>query len=655
MRSPASVLVPAAAAAVWLAACADRTPVSPPEAAPPATAAARMSCVVSVHAGTLACSGGAAALRANIIGGQGTYVQLKSSNAAFDSASGTFSADVTVQNLLPYTLGAGVGWAHDSAWVRVFFDRGPTATAGTGAVTVQNPTGLGTFTASNQPYFSYIGPLEPGWTSGVRTWRFHLDPGVTEFSFQLYVQARVAPSAFRVLAPEMNDTLERGSTVGVRVRAGAPPSVGSVAARLGAATTLLAYAGDGVWEGTLPLSGLSAGTQGLRVVARSPGDSTVQTASFEIRANPGEPTAVALGYLGGMSENGVIVGTFEPLRRPFRWSQGGGLELLPRGMGSSAVAISPNGRFIVGWAGENSGFMWTADGDVYSIPGLPFGGVNDAGVAAGTLYAGGFERLFRWTTGGMELAPFRAETAYGITASGAVIGDTLRGCDIELPSFIDCVYRAPVVWTPAGELFAGDEDGRVSRVHASGWAAGGQCLHSDSEGSDVDNECWPAIWHVTATSLEVRESFITDEPDVQTAEAVNVNGSGVAVLYYVGENGLFGSARWAPSRELEVLDLLGDRESFAEGINENGDITGCLVDASSHKHAVVWKADGTAYRLATLGGDTESCGRFIDASGTVVGTSTLSGPGYEIERVVRWPAASPAAAPAPVRGRSPRR
>jgi hypothetical protein len=646
MRSAASVLVPAAVAAVWLAACADRTPVSPPEAAPPAGAAARMSCVVSVHGGTLDCSGGAAGVRANIIGGQGTYVQLKSSNVAFDSASGTLRADVTVQNLLPYALGVGVGWAHDSAWVRVFFDRGPTTTAGTGAVTVQNPSGLGTFTASNQPYFSYLGPLEPGWTSGVETWRFHLDPGVTEFSFQLYVQARVAPSAFRVFAPEMDDTLERGSTVGVRVRAGAPPSVGSVAARLGAASTLLAYAGDGVWEGTLPLSGLSPGTQGLQVVARSPGDSTVQTTSFEIRANPGEPTAVAIGSLSEMSENGVVVGTLElSPRRPYRWSQAGGLESLPPGIGSSGIAISPNGRFVVGRAGYNSGFMWTADGDVYPIPGLPYGGVNDAGVAAGTVYAGGFQRLFRWTTGGMELSQFPVDAALGITANGAVIGQTISGC-VELPSLRECSNTTPLLWTPAGGMFPGSEDGMVALVHSSGWAVGSQCLHSEPGESDAGKECWPAIWHVTATSLQ--GPVIVDEPGL----AVDVNSSGVASAVYWERTGSVRMARWAPPRNPELLDLLGDQNGTVRGINENGDITGCTEDASGRRRAVVWKADGTVRRLPTLAGDTESCGVFIDGSGTVVGTSTVRRFGYWFERVARWPSASPAAAPAPAPGRS---
>jgi adhesin/invasin len=123
-----------------------------------------------------------------IVGGQGTYVTLTSSNIAV--AADTFAFDVTVTNLLPQALGTTDGSLHANG-VRVFFHDGPTATAGAGTMSVGNAHGTAMFTGSNQRYFQYDEVLDPQETSGSHRWKLAFDPGVTNFQFKVYVSAEV--------------------------------------------------------------------------------------------------------------------------------------------------------------------------------------------------------------------------------------------------------------------------------------------------------------------------------------------------------------------------------------------------------------------------------------------------------------------------------
>ncbi|SOD02607.1 Regulator of chromosome condensation (RCC1) repeat-containing protein [bacterium JGI 053] len=185
------------AALALLAACADRGPLEPdPSAAPPANAQ-RFECIAKVREQTVACAAHApvsSGLRGAILGGQGQYVKLTSSNVAFNAGTGTFSFDETVQNLLPYAIGTLDGVNPDPAGIRVFFNSGPAVTSGWGTATVQNADGVGVFTATNQPYFQYPGILAPNATSAAKSWQLHVDPDVAFFAFTLFVSAHTAPT-----------------------------------------------------------------------------------------------------------------------------------------------------------------------------------------------------------------------------------------------------------------------------------------------------------------------------------------------------------------------------------------------------------------------------------------------------------------------------
>src|SRR5437870_4072020 len=182
-----------------VAGCDDRgAPTGPP---PPPPAAARViSCQADVRAGTFDCTTPTAPsgrLSADLVlGGQGTYVALRSSNVSYTSGTATFQADVTVENLTVLPLGTADG--SSVTGVKVFFSSGPTVTSGTGTVTVANPDGTGTFTGTSQPYFLYNQILATAEVSAPRTWTWTVPTTVNRFAFQVLVDA-ASPQPHTVL------------------------------------------------------------------------------------------------------------------------------------------------------------------------------------------------------------------------------------------------------------------------------------------------------------------------------------------------------------------------------------------------------------------------------------------------------------------------
>lgn len=189
----------AAALALAAAACTDRAnPLAPgpgPGGGTPGT---------PVMIQTLACNGDRAGLtvkceplkpgetdaRGIIVGNQGVYVQVTTSNVAYDAGTGQFTFNATVQNLIEQPMGTTDGTTLDPNGIRVFFHSGPTVTGGTGVATVL-PDGFATFTAAAQPYYQYNQILAHNATSAARGWKLVMPPTVTTFSFLLYVATPV--------------------------------------------------------------------------------------------------------------------------------------------------------------------------------------------------------------------------------------------------------------------------------------------------------------------------------------------------------------------------------------------------------------------------------------------------------------------------------
>jgi hypothetical protein len=108
--------------------------------------------------------------------------------SGYGFASGVFSANVTVQNLLNQTLGDTITGNASVYGTRVFFMSNPpvAVTSGTGTATIQAPD-TGTFTASFQPYYDYSAAIAPGATSAAQNWKFHLSSGVKGFTFSVEI------------------------------------------------------------------------------------------------------------------------------------------------------------------------------------------------------------------------------------------------------------------------------------------------------------------------------------------------------------------------------------------------------------------------------------------------------------------------------------
>jgi len=175
----------------------DSGPVAPQLDDALADVRAVLSCRVDVKEGSLDCNPEfpetSAGVSGAVVGGQGRYIYLQASHVSYDEGTEVFSANVTVHNFLTQTLGTEDGATVHGEGVRVFFHQLPTVTKsnGPGEVTVKAADGIGTFTNADQPYYQYSQVLSPGKVSLPRTWQFDVPATVEEFTFSVYVSAKV--------------------------------------------------------------------------------------------------------------------------------------------------------------------------------------------------------------------------------------------------------------------------------------------------------------------------------------------------------------------------------------------------------------------------------------------------------------------------------
>jgi hypothetical protein len=219
MRSPLAFRAAGAFAfALLLAACdPDGGPsgaVPTPDPSPVLTAV-QCSVVVATHAVTCAKPGANTSVSPTLlVGGQGVYVQVTSSNVAYDGSQ-VFSFDVTVQNLLPapQVMGTVDGTTLHANGVRIFFGTEPVVLTGSGNVSIANADGSATFTSGNQPYYQYDEVLSSLEVSPSKNWQFNLDNTVTSFGFLVYVAAEVLyPNGWIDVTPATPYMLEDTTT-----------------------------------------------------------------------------------------------------------------------------------------------------------------------------------------------------------------------------------------------------------------------------------------------------------------------------------------------------------------------------------------------------------------------------------------------------------
>jgi hypothetical protein len=125
------------------------------------------------------------------------YVDVVSSNVNYNSATQAFTFDVKVTNRMPQPLGTADttgALAPDTGGIKVYFEKQPVVNSGTGTVTVAGD-GVGTFTASGQPFYKYSTVLEQYETSAPRTWQLNMPLSVVTFSFTVKIWASVPYTA----------------------------------------------------------------------------------------------------------------------------------------------------------------------------------------------------------------------------------------------------------------------------------------------------------------------------------------------------------------------------------------------------------------------------------------------------------------------------
>ncbi len=192
--------------------CTERRNVTAPEEAVGEKTAVRdalvvaVSCTADVVAAELSCerlnrAGTLIGPQFLIVGGQDTYVTLANTDPNYNPGNGNFTFDVTVTNLIPQALGTPDG--STVTGVKVFFHTDPHATAGTGAITIEDVDGEGTFTGSGQKYYAYNQIIGTGQESAGKGWRFVVPNTVNTFEFQVYVQADVQfPDGWVEVSPD---------------------------------------------------------------------------------------------------------------------------------------------------------------------------------------------------------------------------------------------------------------------------------------------------------------------------------------------------------------------------------------------------------------------------------------------------------------------
>jgi hypothetical protein len=199
----------ALSAVVWLvAAC---TESNAPTAPKDRFRTELITCQAWVRAGTVSCGSSqpqaAPAASGTVdLGGQGALVRLASSGTAY--AAGTFSTNVTVENLLAQPMNTADGTTPDAGGIKVFFNSPPTLTGGTGTVSVANADGTGTFTQANQQYFLYSSGavLASGSTTAAKLWQFTVPTTVTTFTFEVFVNTTVQNPAPPIVALGLSRT-----------------------------------------------------------------------------------------------------------------------------------------------------------------------------------------------------------------------------------------------------------------------------------------------------------------------------------------------------------------------------------------------------------------------------------------------------------------
>jgi hypothetical protein len=358
------------------AACADAPGAFDPTEIPaPEQPLAALQCTVTVARGEMTCGGGASAggaLGDVMVGGQGTYVQLRSANGRYNAPDSVFSLDVTMQNLLGQPVGTEDGTTPTG--IRIFFYTPAAASVGNGNVEVSNPDGTDIFTEAGQPYFLYPEVLAAYERTAPKTWKWKVDPGVQSFGFQVYVSARV-PNEQGVLrwTREQGDVVSRDLFTIWGTGPNDMWAAGSGVMMYNNGTRWVVIPGD--WKGVVEIHG--SGTDDVWAVGGGYG---------EIHHFNGRRWSLVpainenwSAVWAGAPDNAYVVGS--AWGNVIRWNGTGWETVFPHAYGRSFYDVWGFGEDDVfltgGWwnsaTQRNDNFVWHWDGTAWDSTAMPAG------------------------------------------------------------------------------------------------------------------------------------------------------------------------------------------------------------------------------------------------------------------------------------------
>lgn len=248
---------------------------------------------------------------------------------------------------------------------------------------------------------------------------------------------------------------------------------------------------------------------------------------------------------------------------------------------------------VINNAGQIAGYTWTPDGQAPQYQTILWhDGIASAMSPAGSTQDGG------------------APSPYGINNQGLIVGTVVQGTRM---------YAA--TWS---------EDGQQQNHILPGTSECNWCV---SQATAVNDHGLVVGWSVEYGPVAWQNGAMQQlaKPNVAArGRAMGINNAGTIV----GSTD-FQAAIWQ-GEQLTLLDSAGFRQAEAYDINEAGDIVGHALNSSMDTRSMLWR-NGAAIELGSLTATDATYAEDINNAGQIVGTSVLTPSDVNSERrAVMW-------------------